>query len=60
MELGIYTFGEVTPDARTGELITVQQRLRNLVEEVELADRLGFDWVSCAEHHFGPLSLTPS
>ena len=29
-------------------------------EEVELADRLGFDWVSCAEHHFGPLSLTPS
>ena len=39
MELGIYTFGEVTPDARTGELISVQQRLQNLIEEVELTRR---------------------
>ena len=51
MELGIYTFGEVTPDARTGELITVRQRLRNLVEEAELADRVGLDVYGVGEHH---------
>ncbi len=37
MELGIYTFGEVTPDARTGEQISVQQRLRDLIEEMARA-----------------------
>ena len=51
MELGIFTFGEITPDARTGELISVQQRLRNLVEEVELADRVGLDVYGVGEHH---------
>ena len=51
MELGIYTFGEVTPDARTGELISVEQRLRNLIEEVELADRVGLDVYGVGEHH---------
>ena len=51
MELGIYTFGEATPDARTGEQISVQQRLRNLLEEVELADRIGLDVYGVGEHH---------
>ena len=30
MELGIYTFAELTPDAVTGETITPAQRLRDL------------------------------
>ncbi len=51
MELGIYTFGEVTPDARTGEQVSVQQRLRDLVEEIELADRVGLDVFGVGEHH---------
>ena len=51
MELGIYTFGEVTPDARTGQQITVERRLRNLIEEVELADRVGLDVYGVGEHH---------
>lgn len=51
MELGIYTFGEVTPDARTGERISVERRLRNLVEEIELADRVGLDVFGVGEHH---------
>ena len=51
MELGIYTFGEVTPDARSGEQITVEQRLHNLIEEVELADRVGLDVYGVGEHH---------
>lgn len=51
MELGIYTFGEVTPDARSGEMISVGQRLRDLVEEIELADRVGLDVFGVGEHH---------
>jgi alkanesulfonate monooxygenase SsuD/methylene tetrahydromethanopterin reductase-like flavin-dependent oxidoreductase (luciferase family) len=30
------------------------------LEQYELADELGFDWVTLAEHHFAPLSLTPN
>lgn len=51
MEIGIYTFGEVTPDARTGELISVEQRMRNLLEEIDLADRVGLDVFGIGEHH---------
>ena len=51
MELGIYTFGELTPDPRTGERISPEQRLRDLVEEIELADQLGLDVFGIGEHH---------
>lgn len=51
MELGIYTFGEVTPDARGGETISVEQRLADLIEEIELADRIGLDVFGVGEHH---------
>lgn len=51
MELGVYTFGEVTPDARTGETISVEQRLADLIEEIELADRIGLDVFGVGEHH---------
>ena len=30
------------------------------LEQFELADELGFDWVTVAEHHFAPMSLTPN
>jgi alkanesulfonate monooxygenase SsuD/methylene tetrahydromethanopterin reductase-like flavin-dependent oxidoreductase (luciferase family) len=30
------------------------------LEEVELADELGFDWIGCAEHHYSPGSLVPN
>ena len=43
MELGIYTFGEVTEDARHGGTISVEQRLHDLLEEIELADEVGLD-----------------
>src|SRR3989442_3007979 len=43
MELGIYSFGEMTPDPQTGRTIGARERLRRLLEEIELADRLGLD-----------------
>src|SRR3954469_7998966 len=51
MELGIYTFVEVTPDAVTGEQISGYQRMRNLIEEIALADELGLDVFAVGEHH---------
>lgn len=51
MEFGICTFAETTPDPATGVAITAGQRLRDLLEEVELADRVGLDVYAIGEHH---------
>ncbi|CAN5175625.1 LLM class flavin-dependent oxidoreductase [soil metagenome] len=51
MELGIYPFGEVTPDARTGTTVSPAERLRDLLEEIVLADQLGLDVFGVGEHH---------
>ena len=45
MELGIATFA----DLATG--VSPQQRMRELMEEVELADQLGLDVFAIGEHH---------
>lgn len=50
MELGVYTFGERTPRP-DGETITAEQRLRDLLEEIELADQVGLDVFGVGEHH---------
>jgi len=52
MELGIYTFAEVTPGAGAGE------RLRNLMEEIELADQVGLDVFGVGEHHRADYSVS--
>ncbi len=46
MELGIYTFAELTSDE-----VSPQQRLRDVLEEVELADQVGLDVFGLGEHH---------
>ena len=51
MELGLYTFGDVGKDPVTGRVVGPQERLRNLVEEIELADQLGLDFFGLGEHH---------
>jgi probable LLM family oxidoreductase len=51
MELGICTFGELTRDPATGHILSPEQRLRNLVEEIELADQVGLDVFGLGEHH---------
>jgi probable LLM family oxidoreductase len=45
MELGLYTFADVGPE------IDPARRLRNLLEEIELADQLGLDVFGVGEHH---------
>ncbi|HEY5965169.1 MAG TPA: LLM class flavin-dependent oxidoreductase, partial [Xanthobacteraceae bacterium] len=51
MEIGVYTFVENTPDPATGKLLDPTQRLRDLIEEVELADQVGLEVFGIGEHH---------
>ena len=51
MELGLYTFGDVGTDPKTGYKVGPAERLKNLVEEIELADQVGLDVFGLGEHH---------
>ena len=58
MELCIYTFAETTPDPATGKTIDTARRLRDLLEEIELADQLGLDVFGIGEHHRADFSAS--
>ena len=50
MELGLYTFAEL--DQRSGASSSLAaERLRHLIEEIELADQVGLDVFGVGEHH---------
>lgn len=51
MDIGISTFVETTPDMETGNVISHDQRLREVVEEIILADEVGLDVFGVGEHH---------
>jgi probable LLM family oxidoreductase len=51
MEIGIYTFAETMIDPATGRQLGVQQRLHDLLEEIELADQVGLDVFGVGEPH---------
>jgi probable LLM family oxidoreductase len=51
MEIGAYTFAELSPDPATGRSISASQRMRDLIEEAELADQVGLDVFGLGEHH---------
>ena len=52
MEIGLYSFAENTPDLLNGNhLQTPAERLRDLLEEIELADQVGLDFYGLGEHH---------
>jgi probable LLM family oxidoreductase len=51
VELGIYSFVERTPDPDTGETVSASRRMRDVVEEIEVADRVGLDVFGIGEHH---------
>jgi probable LLM family oxidoreductase len=50
MELGLYTFADVDPNAPDKGAEGVQ-RMKNLLEEIELADQVGLDVFGLGEHH---------
>jgi len=50
-ELGLYSFAELAPDPQTGHKATPAERIRDLLEEIELADQVGLDVYGLGEHH---------
>ncbi len=50
VQLGLDTFGDVTAGA-DGRPLTYAQVVRDVVEEAELADAVGVDFIGVGEHH---------
>jgi alkanesulfonate monooxygenase SsuD/methylene tetrahydromethanopterin reductase-like flavin-dependent oxidoreductase (luciferase family) len=51
MEIGIFTFGELTVDPATGRSIDPAVRMREFIDLVKLADEAGLDVLGVGEHH---------
>lgn len=51
MELGIYSFVEIPIDANNKPLMPPAERMKNLMEEIVLADQVGLDVIALGEHH---------
>ena len=51
MQIGLYSFAEVGLAAGERAAVSPGQRLRNLIEEIELADQVGLDVYGVGEHH---------
>ncbi len=51
MEIGLYTFGDITPDPQTGKAIPVAQRYTEMLAAATLADEAGLDVFGVGEHH---------
>jgi probable LLM family oxidoreductase len=51
MEIGIDSFAATMPDPATGVIPPAAERMGHLLEEVEIADRVGLDVFGIGEHH---------
>lgn len=51
MEIGIDSFAAILPDPASGEPPSATDRMADLLDEVEVADRAGLDVFGIGEHH---------
>lgn len=51
MELGLVTFADMQPENASSNGVNGHQRLKDLMEEIQLADELGLDVFGVGEHH---------
>ncbi len=51
MEFGLLAFADMQPETLPGRGINAHQRLKDLLEEIKLADELGLDVFGVGEHH---------
>lgn len=51
MELGLMTFADMQPETLPGSGINGHQRIKDLLQEIQLADQLGLDVFGVGEHH---------
>ncbi|MCS4244088.1 alkanesulfonate monooxygenase SsuD/methylene tetrahydromethanopterin reductase-like flavin-dependent oxidoreductase (luciferase family) [Rhizobium sp. BIGb0125] len=57
-EIGIFSFGDTYPHPVTGIRQSVHDSLRDLLERIELADKLGLDFYGVGEHHRPDFSVS--
>jgi probable LLM family oxidoreductase len=51
LEIGVYTFADITPDWRTGKTISVEQRYAEVLAAAKLAEDVGLAVFGVGEHH---------
>jgi probable LLM family oxidoreductase len=51
LQIGIDSFAAAIPDPVTGVALSAVDRMRHLLEEIELADQVGLDVFGIGEHH---------
>src|SRR6202044_3751175 len=51
MQIGIDSFAALVPDPTTGHIVTAQQRIAHLLEEIELADKVALASFGLGEPH---------
>jgi alkanesulfonate monooxygenase SsuD/methylene tetrahydromethanopterin reductase-like flavin-dependent oxidoreductase (luciferase family) len=51
MQIGIDSFAAAISDLATGLTLSPLERMHNLLQEIELADRVGLDVFGIGEHH---------
>jgi alkanesulfonate monooxygenase SsuD/methylene tetrahydromethanopterin reductase-like flavin-dependent oxidoreductase (luciferase family) len=51
MEFGIYTLGDHIPNPHTGERISAEQRIHEIIDLAKLAEQAGIDFFSVGESH---------
>ncbi len=50
-QIGIYTLGDYASDPKTGNKVTEQERIQEIIEAAKLADDLGLDVFAVGESH---------
>jgi probable LLM family oxidoreductase len=58
LEIGVYTFADITPDPRTGRAIGVPQRMEEVLAAAKLAEEVGLDIFGVGEHHRLDLAIS--
>lgn len=51
IKLRISTFGETAPFEKTGNPISHDERIKNIIEEIKLINKVGLDIYAIGEHH---------
>lgn len=51
LEFGLYTLGDHLPNPLTGERISAEQRIHEIIELAQLAEQAGIDFFSVGESH---------
>lgn len=51
IEFGLYSLGDHLPNPHTGQLITPQQRIQEIIEAAKLAEEAGIDLFGLGESH---------